>query len=441
MNIKPRYSKIAYKIKGASNIKANIKLLNYQNKILNSKKQTLAFIGGTGSGKSWFAPRWQYFKMLENPGNEHIVSSPTFPMLKRTIIPKMLQFYEKDLGLVLDKDFTYSKSDYTFEFKKLGIIYCISAMNSDRMQGIHAKTIVGDEAGMFSRLWYDTAIQRIGFTQGQILLTTTPYALNWLYQEVFKTYLKDKSDIELVNPTSIDNPYYPVKSFLKAKQKLPLWKFLMMYMAKFTKPAGLIYPKYTLCKPFKIPASWKKIRGFDFGFNNPSAEVFLAQSPDTGNWYAYKEFKKSGMDIDDLEKKMSEENSKIYADPSAKQIIAQLKNKGINIKEANNAVMDGILYISSLFRKRKLIIFDNLVHLKDELSTYQWSKNKEENLTDSPVKENDHLLDALRYALFTDKNSKVPYLSSAKAGDRIDKAIEDAFSTDIDNILNDDDDF
>ena len=43
----------------------------------------------------------------------------------------------------------------------------------------------------------------------------------------------------------------------------------------------------------------------------------------------------------------------------------------------------------------------DLFQLKDELSTYTWMVDKNEQLLDRPTKENDHLIDALRYAIFT----------------------------------------
>ena len=57
--------------------------------------------------------------------------------------------------------------------------------------------------------------------------------------------------------------------------------------------------------------------------------------------------------------------------------------------------------LDGMLRSKKLLIFDNLFMLKDELATYTWMVDKNEQLLDRPTKVNDHLIDVLRYAIFT----------------------------------------
>jgi len=75
------------------------------------------------------------------------------------------------------------------------------------------------------------------------------------------------------------------------------------------------------------------------------------------------------------------------------------------ISNAKKDVLAGLSFLDGMFRSKKLLIFDNLVQLKDELNTYTWEVDKNEQLLDRPTKQNDHLLDALRYACFTYERS------------------------------------
>lgn len=68
---------------------------------------------------------------------------------------------------------------------------------------------------------------------------------------------------------------------------------------------------------------------------------------------------------------------------------------------AKKDVLAGISMLDAMLRSKKLLVFNNLVQLKDELSSYVWQVDKNEQLTDKPTKDNDHLIDALRYAIFT----------------------------------------
>ena len=255
--------------------KIEINLLPYQLDIFKSTSTYTALIGGTGCGKTFFLPRWLYLRMCQFPGEEWIVSAPTREMTKRNPIKYIKRFFDEN-----NIPYNYNKADLVMTLPSLATIYFVSAETPDRMQGIHAKGIIGDEAGLFDRLWWDTAVQRIAYRKGQILLTTTPYSQNWLKSEVWDKWIEGDENFYVKNPTSLDNPFYPREEYKRAKERLPDWKFKMLFEGKFTKPAGLIYPDYQTVEPFKIPANWFKFGGVDFGFNNPFAVIWFAENPE-----------------------------------------------------------------------------------------------------------------------------------------------------------------
>jgi len=433
---------------GPEIIDGSISLYPYQAQIHASTKKILAFIGATGTGKSWYAPRWVYTEMLKYPGEEHIMSAPTIPMMKRTVVKYTKKFLkEKKIP------FKYNKNDMVFEVGmdgSLGTIWCISAQEPDRMQGVHARSIVGDEAGKYGKDWIDVSRQRVSFTGGRILLVTTPYSMNWLYKEVYLPWeMGEDQDVECVTPIFLDNPLSSVEEYLRAKDKLPRWKFLMMYHARFTKPAGLIFPKYSTIPRFPIPANWDRGRSIDFGFNNPTGILEFAQSPKTGIWYVYKEYKQSGMDMDQVENILNEGMGEIIGDPSAKQMIKTLYRHGFPIKEGDNAVMPGIASTYSALKKGKLIIFDDMLQLIDELDSYQYLVDEDDgNLTNQPVKYNDHLVDPLRYFWYTHYHSGSPAVEVLDTQKEYKEAVQQALENlsyegktleELVNIIGDDD--
>ena len=326
------------------------------------------------------------------------MSAPTIPMLKRNPWKYCLQFWKEILQLNIE----VNKTEMVVRIPHFkATIYFISAENPDRMQGIHAKGIVGDEAGLFDRLWWDTAVQRIAYRKGQILLLTTPYAENWLKTEVWDRWIAGDPNFHVENPSSLDNPFYPREEYERAKRQLPDWKFKMLFEGKFTKPAGLIYPEYETVEPFEIPKGWYVFGGVDFGFNNPFAVVWIAEDPDSGTFYVFDEFKRSGLTIDEMEKVLKKRSCIYYGDPASKEALETLRARGIDIRPAKKDVLAGISFVQGLFKSGRLKVFKNLVYLIDELNSYQWEMDRGENLLDKPRKENDHLLDGLRYSLFT----------------------------------------
>lgn len=394
--------------------KLNINLLPYQMRLQKATNKYLALIGGTGSGKTYFVPRWLYGKMNEYPNNEWIVSSPSIKMLKRNPVKYIKNFFDAN-----NIKYEYNQSDMVMKLD-IGVIYFISAETPDQMQGVHAKGIIGDEAGLFDMLWYQTAIQRLGFTKGQMLLTTTPYYMNWLKTEILDNYLNGNTDFYVENPTSIDNPYYPKSEYYRAKERLPAWKFKMMYEGQFTKPAGLIYDDYEIIDDIEIPANWEKFRGLDFGHNHPSAMIWIAKHPSKEEYYIYKEWKQSGLNYYQIRDAVKQENILTYADWAQRIDLETLVTDGCNVVFADKSVIAGILYVYSLFQTRKMKVFKSCKFTVDELNTYEWDMDKTENLLEKPKKINDDLVDCIRYSAYSHQsNNQSAGLMSAGSYDSI----------------------
>ncbi|WP_159445338.1 terminase large subunit [Nitratiruptor tergarcus] len=378
------------------------KLIDYQVRFLQAKQKITALIGGTGCGKTFLLPIAIFYKALEHFGSsgtpmEIIVLAPTHKMLLRNPLKYIRQRFD-ELGI----PYTLNKSEMTITFS-YGVIYLISAESYESMQGIHASLIVMDEAGLMAKPVFDTALQRLAFHSGQLLILSTPYGSNhWLKSEVYDAWLEGDSNIFVVNPQSSDNPFYPLSEIERARTMLPKWKYEMFFEAKFTKPAGLIFEEVTYIPRFQLPPNCIYFRGLDFGFNNPNAVVQLALDPNNNDTvYVVGEWKKSQTNIDDLEAVLKKGYGTIYADPAGKDALETLKRRGLPMSVAKKDVLAGISMLDAMFRSKKLLVFDDLYQLQDELSTYTWQVDRNEQLTDKPAKNNDHLIDALRYAVFT----------------------------------------
>lgn len=378
-------------------------LVDYQKKCILTGLdiKIVALIGGTGCGKTFLLPIYLYYKAYEKfnlvgEKVEIIVLAPTHKMLIRNPLKYILNYFEE-----LELDYILNKSEMILRFD-FGTIYLISAESYESMQGIHADFVIMDEGGLMGKPVFDTSLQRLAFKSGQLAIFSTPYSSNhWLKTEVYDLFLQGSKDIVVYNPKSSQNPFYPLSEIERAKKMMPHWKFVMYFLAEFTRPAGLIFEEVTYVKPFEIPSSYPRFRGLDFGFNNPSAVISLAIDPNTDTVYVYDEWKQSQKNIDDLEYVLRQGQGLVYADPAGKDGMETLRSRGIPISGAKKDVLAGISLLDGVLRNKKLLIFDNLLQLKDELLSYTWMVDKAENLTDRPTKENDHLIDALRYAIFS----------------------------------------
>lgn len=377
-------------------------LIDYQTSFIQSERKICALIGGTGCGKTFLLPIAIFYKAVKyweahKKTMEIIVLAPTYKMLLRNPLKYLKQTFD-EMGIA----YTLNKSEMTIRFD-YGVIYLISAESYESMQGIHASLVVMDEARLMAKPVFDTALQRLAFYNGQLLILSTPYGSNhWLKTDVYDAWLNGDDNVFVVNPKSSDNPFYPLSEIERAKNMLPKWKYEMFFEARFTKPAGLIFEEVTYIPRFQLPPNCIYFRGLDFGFNNPNAVVQLALDPNKNDTvYVIGEWKKAQTNIDDLEVVLKNGHGAIYADPAGKDALETLRRRGLPMNEAKKDVLAGISMLDAMFRSKKLLIFDDLYQLQDELSSYVWQVDKNERLTDKPTKENDHLIDALRYAIFT----------------------------------------
>lgn len=88
-------------------------------------------------------------------------------------------------------------------------------------------------------------------------------------------------------------------------------------------------------------------------------------------------------------------------DPSAASFKAELRQRGIRVKDADNSVLDGIRMTATMIKKRHIKVHRRCTHFRDEIRSYIWDEKQSKNGEDQPVKEFDHLMDALRYLVKT----------------------------------------
>jgi len=98
----------------------------------------------------------------------------------------------------------------------------------------------------------------------------------------------------------------------------------------------------------------------------------------------------------------------VYLDPSAASFMAELRSRGLDVRPADNDVLDGIRFVSSMLSRRAArdglpgLTFDpSCTESPKEYSSYVWDEKAQKRGEDKPLKERDHCPDRDRYGLFT----------------------------------------
>lgn len=219
-----------------------------------------------------------------------------------------------------------------------------------------------------------------------------------------------------------DNPYLDDSYKDRVKNSLSGIFYKRNYLGLWCMAEGAIFDffdrkEHVVERPPYAAEYW--IAGIDYGLNNPYACVLIGVS--TGKYT--QEGKKMWVEDEfywDHKKKSRQKTvselaretaaflepynvKQLYIDPSALPIKLDLQKLGLHPVDANNNVLDGIGIMCSDMSKGAIVILENCKNLIREIEGYVWDEAKAKKGEDAPKKENDHAIDALRYALATHK--------------------------------------
>lgn len=264
--------------------------------------------------------------------------------------------------------------------------------------------------------WQEVVRPTLTDSKGEVLFISTPKGFNH-FHELFNKQDKD-SDFKSFQFTSYDNPFIPPEEVDKARQELTEDRFAQEYLADFRKVEGLVYKEFNSNFHTFTDTEIRTVNtfaGLDFGFNNPAALIVIQKDYD-GVFWVTDEWYKSGkteQEVADYTRSLG--LNYVYPDPENPSAIEVLKRSGVNIREVTKgkgSIQTGINTVRELLKQGKLKISRDCVNLIWELETYCYDEKKsDKNEPEIPIKENDHAVDALRYALSME--SKPQYISQS----------------------------
>ncbi len=370
-----------------------------------------AAVAGVQSGKTFLGAHWAGKKITEFPDKNGIIVAPTYKILQQATLKKFFDVFP-ELRVY------YREQKGEINLPTGGTVFIRSADAPLGIEGITAHWVWLDEGGMTSVLTWTVLRSRVSMTGGQILITTTPYNMGWLYKDFFIPW-RDKQDSSLSFFTwkSIDNPAFSKEFFEAEKRRLRPEEFSRRYEGKFEKMVGLVYdlPNELIIAPLsKETKTEARIMGIDWGFRNPAAIAVLYWKD--SEWYVVDEWKsaeKTTAEIIQVANNKIKEHriTKVYPDPAEPDRIEECKRAGMTmLMETNKDIKGGVSFIQQLIREKRFKICNNCVETLDEVSMYHYPEGKEDKeKIDEPEKFNDHLMDAMRYAIYSFTPPIKPY--------------------------------
>ena len=148
------------------------------------------------------------------------------------------------------------------------------------------------------------------------------------------------------------------------------------------------------------------ITGLDFGYNNPAAHFVGYLDKANQRLYVWDEIYKSGLLVKPLYNEIATkgyQKNDTVADCAEPRTIDELRAYGMRRirgsnkggAKAKDVRKNAIAWLQSL----EIIIHPRCENFINEISCYTWAVDRQGNKTDDPVAKDDHLMDAMRYAV------------------------------------------
>ncbi len=338
---------------------------------------------------------------LNIPLPQYILAGADLGAIQRNVLNELTNKY--------DIEFKFDKHN---RFILFGVQVCCfghSKINDlGRIRGMTAFGAYINEGTMANEEVFNEIKSRCSGEGARILIDTNPdQPEHWL-----KVNFIDKADGKVIQAYHYeldDNTFLSERYRENIKASTPSGMFTDRDIkGLWVSAEGIVYKDFRKDVHYIHSSKLKGINfvkyfaGVDWGYEHFGSVVVIGQD-DKDNLYLLKEYSKQYEEIDywvnvGKEIKSKYGNITFYCDSARPEHVARYKKEGLRAKNADKAVLSGIEQVAKRFKTKTLFIVEDQVNLfKKEIFMYAWNKK-----TGEPIKLWDDVLDALRYAIYTE---------------------------------------
>lgn len=294
----------------------------------------------------------------------------------------------------------WNKSSKTYEFSNGSVIEFKSL---DRMtaRGPRRDVLFVNEANGIS---WETFQELAGRTKDFVIIDYNPSAKFWAHEELVEKMPEDTTFLIL---TYLDNEGLSNRERQNIESRKPKqgeepsnW-WVVYGLGQIGSLEGNVYSGWELVGNTDVFKDARLVRyGLDFGFSNDETAMVAVYELEDGRMGVEQILYRKGLLGSEYgEILMShniDPNVLIVADSARPEIIAEIKKDGFRIVGADKnagSVLRGIDRV----QQRQIVYYG--ADLNREYLSYHWRTKRSGEILDEPQDGNDHLLDALRYAV------------------------------------------
>lgn len=381
------------------------------------------FFGGSSSGKSFFITDKIVIDNLQ--GCNWLICRNVANTIRRSVFNEITKSIS---NLELMEHYAINKSDMiiTCKLNQKQILFA----GLDDPEKIKSIT---PQNGVLERVFIEeaTEIKRDAYLQlkkrlrgksehsKHILMAFNPILKShWIYQDFFREWRDDSTCYESLNygatkdkkGTSIcilkttykDNIFLTQDDIDSLENETDPYYYQVYTLGNFGILGNVIFKNWRVEDlSDRIPQFDRVHCGCDFGFaSDPNALIKVHLDKTRKKIYVYDEWYQAGMTDDELLNVCHTfcENQYLICDsaePKTIDFLATNNIKAVGAVKGADSVNRGIRWLQGY----EIIIDAKCQNFKNEIEQYRWQEDKFGNAMARPVDANNHLLDALRYAL------------------------------------------
>lgn len=348
--------------------------------------------GGTSAGKT-ISILWILLDYaLTHAGKVVSIVSDTFPNLRKGAMRDFLDICRETRVLEIA---TWNKAESTLTLPNGTIIEFFS---TDMMGALGARrdVLYINEA---NRITWETFSQLEVRTREKIIIDFNPVNEFWAHTELITS---GRPDVAFLKTTYVDNEALDEATVTAIEMRKGdgtsnWWR--VYGLGEVGSLEGNVYEGWEPVAA--IPEEARLVRyGLDFGFSNDETGLVSIWECEDGTTIVREEIYQKGILGSQYAEILKSHNIDpsvlIVADGARPEIIAEIRNAGYRIIAADKnpgSVRRGIDRV----QQRKIRYVGK--NLEREFLTYAWRKKRTGEVLDEPQDGNDHLMDALRYAI------------------------------------------
>jgi hypothetical protein len=207
-----------------------------------------------------------------------------------------------------------------------------------------------------------------------------------------------------------ENPRMDEKDIAEARKVMSKAEFDQEYMASFVTYEGAIYclpPECVVEHEIEVEEHWEIIGGLDPGYRDPTAFIILAYDGYKERFYVLAEYQNAEATTEGHAAILNEMIAKykvetVFIDPAAAQFAGDLAmTYDIATSKAKKDILPGITYCQNVVDTGRLIVPADCLVTLEGLDQYQWDQNETISRERPMHGMASHMMDALRYAIYS----------------------------------------